>query len=68
MNLPLTTQEFLDILTAILEAKEFNRHLKTVSESINKTELAAESQKRLEELEVLLNSLKEYYLEVCITN
>lgn len=63
MNLPLTTQEFLDILTAILEAKEFNRHLKTVSESINKTELAAESQKRLEELEVLLNSLKEYYLE-----
>lgn len=68
MNLPLTTKEFLDILTAILEAKEFNRHLKTVSESINKTELAAESQKRLEELEVLLNSLKEYYLEVCITN
>lgn len=68
MNLPLTTQEFLDILTAILEAKEFNRHLKTVSESINKTELAAKSQKRLEELEVLLNSLKEYYLEVCITN
>lgn len=68
MNLPLTTEEFLDILTAILEAKEFNRHLKTVSESINKTELAAESQKRLEELEVLLNSLKEYYLEACITN
>lgn len=68
MNLPLTTEEFLDILTAILEAKEFNRHLKTVSESINKTELAAESQKRLEKLEVLLNSLKEYYLEACITN
>lgn len=68
MNLPLTTEEFLDILTAILEAKEFNRHLKTVSESLNKTELAAESQKRLEELEVLLNSLKEYYLETCITN
>lgn len=63
MNLPLTTQEFLDILRAILEAKEFNRHLKTVSESINKTELADKSQKRLEELEVLLNSLKEYYLE-----
>lgn len=68
MNLPLTTEEFLGILTAILEAKEFNKHLKTVSESINKTELAAKSQKRLEELEVLLNSLKEYYLEVCITN
>jgi hypothetical protein len=68
MNLPLTTEEFLGILKAILEAKEFNKHLKTVSESINKTELAAESQKRIEELEVLLNSLKEYYLEVCITN
>lgn len=68
MNLPLTTQEFLDILTAILEAKEFNSHLKSVYESLNKNELATKSQKRLEELEVLLNSLKEYYLEVCITN
>ena len=63
MNLPLTTQEFKDILTAIIEAKEFNRHIKSVSESINKTKLAAKSQKRIEELEVLLNSLKEYYLE-----
>lgn len=63
MNLPLTTQEFLDILTAILEAKEFNSHLKSVCKSMNNTELAAKSQKRLEELEVLLNSLKEYYLE-----
>ena len=64
MNLPLTTQEFQDILTAIIEAKEFNRHLKSViSESINKTKLAAKSQKRIEELEVLLNSLREYYLE-----
>lgn len=63
MNLPLTTQEFQDILTAIIEAKEFNRHLKSVSESLDKTKLAAKSQKRIEELEVLLNSLKEYYLE-----
>lgn len=63
MNLPLTTQEFLDILTAILEAKEFNSHLKSVCESMNNTELAAKSQKRLKELEILLNSLKEYYLE-----
>lgn len=63
MNLPLTTQEFLDILTAIIEAKEFNKHLKSVSESLDKTKLAAKSQKRIEELEVLLNSLKEYYLE-----
>ena len=63
MNLPLTTQEFQDILTAIIEAEEFNRHLKSVSESINKTKLAAKSQKRIEELEVLLNSLREYYLE-----
>ena len=63
MNLPLTTQEFQDILTAIIEAKEFNRHLKSVSESLDKTKLAAKSQKTLEELEVLLNSLKEYYLE-----
>ena len=63
MNLPLTTQEFLDILTAILEAKEFNSYLKSVYESLNKNELATKSQKRLEELEVLLNSLKEYYLE-----
>ena len=59
MNLPLTTQEFQDILTAIIEAKEFNRHLKSVSESLDKTKLAAKSQKRIEELEVLLNSLKE---------
>ena len=63
MNLPLTNQEFQDILTAIIEAKEFNRHLKSVSESLDKTKLAAKSQKTLEELEVLLNSLKEYYLE-----
>lgn len=63
MNLPLTTQEFLDILTAILEAKEFNSHLKSVCESMNNTELATKSQKRLKELEILLNSLKEYYLE-----
>lgn len=63
MNLPLTTQEFQDILTAIIEAEEFNRHLKSVSESLDKTKLAAKSQKRIEELEVLLNSLKEYYLE-----
>lgn len=63
MNLPLTTEEFLDILTAIVEAKEFNKHLKSVYESINNTKLATKSQKRLEELEVLLNSLKEYYLE-----
>ena len=63
MNLPLTTQELQDILTAIIEAEEFNRHLKSVSESINKTKLAAKSQKRIEELEVLLNSLREYYLE-----
>ena len=63
MNLPLTTQEFQDILTAIIEAKEFNKHLKSVSESLDKTKLAAKSQKRIEELEVLLNSLKEYYLE-----
>ena len=63
MNLPLTTQEFQDILTAIIEAKEFNRHLKSVSESLDKTKLAAKSQKRIEELEVLLNSLREYYLE-----
>ena len=63
MNLPLTTQEFLDILTAIIEAKEFNKHLKSVSESLDKTKLAAKSQKRIEELEVLLNSLREYYSE-----
>lgn len=63
MNLPLTTEEFLGILTAILEAKEFNSHLKSVYESLNKNELATKSQKRLEELEILLNSLKEYYLE-----
>lgn len=63
MNLPLTTQEFLDILTAIIEAKEFNKHLKSVCESVNNTKLATKSQKRLEELEVLLNSLQEYYLE-----
>ena len=63
MNLPLTTQEFQDILTAIIEAKEFNKHLKSVSESLDKTKLAAKSQKRIEELEVLLNSLREYYLE-----
>ena len=63
MNLPLTTQEFQDILTAIIEAKEFNKHLKSVSESLDKTKLAAKSQKRIEELEVLLNSLREYYSE-----
>lgn len=63
MNLPLTTEEFLGILTAILEVKEFNSHLKSVCESMNNTELATKSQKRLKELEILLNSLKEYYLE-----
>lgn len=63
MNLPLTTEEFLGILTAILEAKEFNSHLKSVYESLNKNELAMKNQKRLEELEILLNSLTEYYLK-----
>lgn len=63
MNLPLTAEEFLGILTAILEAKEFNSYLKSMYESLNKNELATKSQKRLEELEILLNSLTEYYLE-----
>lgn len=63
MNLPLTTKEFTQILTAITEAKTFNRNIKSVCKSIHNTELLTKSQERLLELESLLNTLNEYYSE-----
>lgn len=63
MNLPLTTIEFTQILTAITEAKTFNRNIKSVCKSIHNTELLNKSQERLLELEALLNKLKEFNLE-----
>lgn len=67
MELPITTQEFTEILSAIAEAKVFNEDMEKSCKSVKNPsaltlEILEKSQNRIKKLENLTDVLKDRYL------
>lgn len=68
VELAITTDDYVEMLNAIVEARLFNENLKKSCESSPKPneislEIIEKCEKRLETLDTLLNTIKEKYLE-----
>lgn len=72
MELPITTQEFTEILSAISEAKIFNEDMEKSCKSVKNPsaltlEILEKSQNRIKKLENLTETLKDRYLEYFVS-